>query len=353
MLHPIFGNRRASLIYFFGWILIASTHFAIMLWSNDLSPWQAGVDSAIFTVLFAFIGIVLWYTVQFSDPSKSNAFSLIINHIILLVLVILIWVALGNFITKSIINNEFYHDFLQDSVPWRIFTGVFLYFIIVLVYYLIMYYNDIQDKLSKETRLLEMVKEGELNVLKSQINPHFLFNSLNSISYLTVTDSEKAQEMIIKLSDFLRYTVSKDMGHFSTFEDELGNIQRYLEIEKIRFGKKMLFEFDLGEDCLHHKMPSMILQPLFENAVKHGVYESTEPIIINTTCKTEQDHLLIIIKNNFEKDSIGRKGEGIGLKNIQERLKLIYKHENLIKVAKTSTEFEVTLFIPIESDKHE
>lgn len=353
MFHPIIGNRRASLIYSFGWILIASIHFAIILWSNGLSAWQAGVDSFVFSILFAFSGIVLWYTVQFSDPSKSKAFSLILNHIILLALVILIWIAFGNFIAKSIINNEFYHEFLQDIVPWRIFTGVFLYFIIVLIYYLIMYYNDVQDKLSKETRLLEMVKEGELNVLKSQINPHFLFNSLNSISSLTVTNSEKAQEMIIKLSDFLRYTVSKDMGHISTFEDELSNIQRYLEIEKVRFGNKMQFEFDLGAGCLHHKMPSMILQPLFENAVKHGVYESTEPIIIKTTCKTERDHLLIIIKNNFEKGSIGIKGEGIGLKNIKERLRLIYKHENLIKVAKTSTEFEVTLFIPLELEKDE
>lgn len=351
MFNPILKNRRASLIYSFGWILIASIHFVIMLWSNGLSSWQAGVDSIVFTLLFAFIGIVLWYTVQFSDPSTSNTLNLILNHIILLILVIIIWVTLGNLIAGSIINNEFYHEFLKDSVPWRIFTGVFLYFIIILVYYLIMYYNDIQEKLSKETRLLEIVKEGELNVLKAQINPHFLFNSLNSISSLTITDSEKAQEMIIKLSDFLRYTVSKDMGHVSTFEDELGNIQRYLEIEKVRFGNKMLFEFDLDKGCMHHKMPSMILQPLFENAVKHGVYESIEPIVIKTTCKTEQDHLLIIIKNNFEKDSIERKGEGIGLKNIKERLKLIYKHDNLIKVTKTSTEFEVTLFIPLESKK--
>ncbi|MBC34849.1 MAG: hypothetical protein CL663_02220 [Bacteroidetes bacterium] len=353
MIHPIFGNRKASLIYSFGWILVASVHFVIMIWAEDLTPWQAGVDSLVFNLLFATIGIVLWYTVQFSDPTKSNTFNLILNHITLIVLVNLIWIAFGNFVAKSINANEFYTKFVTEFVPSRILTGVFLYFIIVLVYYLIMYYNDIQAKLSKEGRLLEMLKEGELNVLKSQINPHFLFNSLNSISSLTITNAEKAQEMIIKLSDFLRYTVSKDMGHFSSFTAELQNIQRYLEIEKIRFGNKMLFEFDLDDDCMDVKMPSMILQPLFENAVKHGVYESTEPIVINTSCRSENNLMLIVIKNNYEQDSIGRKGEGIGLKNIQERLRLVYKHDNLIKVAKTESEFEVTLYIPIDKNDDE
>jgi LytS/YehU family sensor histidine kinase len=170
----------------------------------------------------------------------------------------------------------------------------------VLVYYLVIYYLNLQEKTKAEGRLNEMVRESELNLLKSQINPHFLFNSLNSISSLTITNPEQAREMTIKLSDFLRYSVSMGNSRFSTLGKEMEHIRKYLDIEKVRFGTKLQYTFTIDEACLDCEIPVMILQPLYENAVKHGVYESTGEVTVQTTTRSVNGYLEILITNDFE-----------------------------------------------------
>jgi LytS/YehU family sensor histidine kinase len=225
-------------------------------------------------------------------------------------------------------------------------SGLFYYSIFALIYYIIIYYNDLQDRASHEARLNEMIRTAELDLLKSQINPHFLFNSLNSISSLTITSPEKAQSMIIKLSDFLRYSITPSNSAFSTLKMELENINHYLDIEQVRFENKLIYENQIEEDCFDKKLPAMILQPLYENAVKHGVYESTEPIKILTVCKMEGNSLTIKITNNIDATARNRKGAGIGLKNIKDRLNLIYGSGQFLKTQKTENIFIAEIIIP-------
>jgi LytS/YehU family sensor histidine kinase len=209
-----------------------------------------------------------------------------------------------------------------------------------------MYNTNLQEKLKEEASLNELLKESELNMLRSQINPHFLFNSLNSISSLTISNPEKAREMLIKLSDFLRYSVSTSTTGFTSLEKEMTNIQRYLEIEKVRFGNKLEFGFKLDGGCKLHKIPAMLLQPLFENAIKHGVYESTEQVRIEMDCRFEDDCLMIDLVNDFEPGPRSRKGAGVGLKNIRERLRLMYKSDTLMKTSVSGNKFHVSLCLP-------
>ena len=171
-------------------------------------------------------------------------------------------------------------DFLNQSLPYRIITDVLFYIVLVLVYSLIVYSETFREKISNESNLRTLVREAELNALKAQINPHFLFNSLNSISLLTMRDPARAREMIIKLSEFLRYSLRFREDETTTVKEELENMKRYLDIEKIRFGDKLVYENFCDDAFLNASIPNMILQPLLENAVKHGVYESTDPILI-------------------------------------------------------------------------
>jgi LytS/YehU family sensor histidine kinase len=207
--------------------------------------------------------------------------------------------------------------------------------------------------LLKEAELNALVKDAELRSLKYQINPHFIFNSLNSISSLTLSNPTRAQEMTIKLSSFLRGTLSKNEKQKNKLSEEINNAKLYLEIEKIRFEDKLEFTEEIGEECGSIEVPSMILQPLFENAVKHGVYESTEKINIILRCKHENEYIRITVENNFDPDAIPKKGAGIGIKNIQNRLKLIYNQDNLVKVEKGSTTFKVNIFIPVQKVQNE
>ena len=137
-------------------------------------------------------------------------------------------------------------------------------------------------------------------MLRSQINPHFLYNCLNSVSSLTITDPDKAREMIIKLSDFMRYALSKKDEQPVSFRSELENLRFYLDIEKVRFGDRLSFDEKIDEKCLETQMPVMLLQPLYENAVKHGVYESTECVRITTEGKLTEGYLEITISDNYD-----------------------------------------------------
>ena len=129
--------------------------------------------------------------------------------------------------------------------------------------------------------------------------------------------------------------------------EEINNAKLYLDIEKIRFDDKFEFVEKIDPKCKDLEVPSMILQPLFENAIKHGVYESLDKVTIKLSCGTEKGYFKIIVENNFDSEAIPRKGEGIGLKNIQNRLKLIYNQDNLLTSEKVNGIFKVNIFIPV------
>jgi len=284
---------------------------------------------------------------SFYKTKESKKINTFINHISLLVFSGFIWLGGAyNLLNLLLGDNTIYIDFLYNSLVFRAISGVFYYSNMVLIYYMLNYYSTLQEKISSEAKLKELLKEAELNYLKAQINPHFLFNTLNSISALTLTEPAKAQEMIIKLSDFLRYVISQTIHKPAPLSDELENIQRYLKIEKIRFGTKLNFEFNVNSQALNKHIPMLILQPLYENAIKHGVYESTTPINIKTTIDVLQENLIISIINNYEKTPTSFKSAGIGLKNIKERLKIMYQNTELLKTIKTDNQFEVLLTIP-------
>ena len=185
-------------------------------------------------------------------------------------------------------------------------------------------------------------------MLRSQINPHFLFNSLNSVSSLTITDPEKARDMVIKLSEFMRYALSKKDEQPVSLRSELENLRLYLDIEKVRFGDKLSTEEYIDENCFEIKMPVLLLQPLYENAIKHGVYECTESVRITTVAKIINGHVEIIISNNYDTTPSSRKGTGTGLLNVARRLELFYGNKASIRTTKENGIYTVTLYIPTD-----
>ena len=221
-----------------------------------------------------------------------------------------------------------------------------MYAVYVVFFYAVGYYNSLKEKIEKEAELKTLIRDAELSALKSQINPHFLFNSLNSIASLTISDPEKAHEMVINLSAFMRYSLQHNQEETVALKEELENIKLYLSIEKIRFGRKLNPVFEVEEKCLHAQIPNMILQPLLENAIKYGVYEASKPVRIFIKCNSEEGYFRILIENDYEPESVRNRGEGIGLKNIRQRLELIYGNPGLMKITDSKTSFKVELMLP-------
>lgn len=347
MLNPIITNRRHFIVYILAFAIIFMLHFGILSFFFGYPVEIALADAAVYAVLMFLLGIGSWYIVQNLTLSEQKYHLVLADHLVAGAVVILIWLFGGYFILSTIFQHDTgYIDFLNLTIPWRFVYGILMYAVIVMVYYLISSYRDYHEKLIQESQLRQAIQESELNLLKSQINPHFLFNSLNSINALMITDIEKAREMIIELSEFLRYTVRSDENEQISLREEMENIDRYLDIEKIRFGNRLVIEKEVEEACLDLKIPNMILQPLYENAIKHGVNESTDQVVISTTCRTEKDLLRISISNNFTPGGISKKGKGIGITNVQKRLMLHFHRSDLVNIEKTGNSFTIHLTMP-------
>ena len=347
--NPILSNFKNFRIYLLFWLLIIAVYFNILNFGIKTELYTNVVDTLVFNIILCGLGLSFWYSARFIPLDKNNLTRIVLTHIFGGVLLTIIWLFLGyNFINLFIIPSEDYTKFFYETLSWRFLVGLLIYFLITSFYYIITYYTGFQEKLVTENKFKNLATEAELKSLKFQINPHFIFNSLNSLSALTTINPKKAKVMIQKLADFLRYTLSTNEIQKNKLSEELRNIKLYLEIEKIRFEDKFEYIEKINEECKQVEVPNMILQPLIENAIKHAVYETLDKVTLTLSCVGENDFLKINLTNNFDKDADNKKGSGIGLKNIEERLKLLYGRDNLLKVNKTDDTFSVSMYIPLE-----
>ncbi|MEO9483550.1 MAG: histidine kinase [Ekhidna sp.] len=347
MKHPILSGSGYKL-YTMIWFVVMTAHGSVLYFYYDFSMAIAVGDSLIYNLIFGVITPGLWFIVTFGSLNKDEL-SLIGTHTGAAFLTIVVWLSLSSYSLKLIFAAESaYLQFLTDSKIWRMIIGILFYSISVLIFYLIKYYQDMQKRLNRELELQNLLKDSELRMLKSQINPHFIFNSLNSVSALTISKPENAREMVIKLSDFLRYSLGKENSELNSLEQEINNATLYLDIEKVRFGDKLRFEKELAAECANVNVPNLILQPLFENAIKYGVYDSIEPITLRLTCERRDGMLQLQITNSFDPTSITKKGEGIGLENVRKRLALVYGRYDLLEVEQGEKDFAVTIKIPVD-----
>jgi two-component system LytT family sensor kinase len=345
--NPLYGNRTYFYLYAGIWTLIAAVHLIILASYHVFGLEIALSEAVVANFIIALLGLSLWYPVFYISYRRSNILISIFQQIFMSVIASGLWFGITYlFLATTFRDNQDYISYLKESVPWRLAAGLLYYFLTVLLYNLIIYYQNFKEKVTSEGELKALIKESELNSLKSQINPHFLFNSLNSISSLTTISPEKARDMIIKLSEFLRYSLSKDEKQLTTLGQEINNVNRYLDIEKIRFGKRLNIITKIEEECLNKKLPWLILQPVIENAIKYGVYENIEESVIELSCWCSNDVLRLSIKNNFDAELIVNKGEGIGLQNIRHRLKIIYSNDNLVNINNEDGIFEVVFTFP-------
>jgi sensor histidine kinase YesM len=347
MSHPITGSRRSVLIYSVVWLMIAATMGVLYFFLLHFPLQVVITDALASSLLFGFTGLLAWYPTRYIPFQKQSPFYSIIAHIVAGIVVMGSWVLLTVALLNAIFTNQAeYVEFLNQTIAWRAMLGGLVYLVLVLIYYLVSNTQKLQERAQQEERLKGLVRDAELNMLKSQINPHFLFNSLNSISSLTMSNPEEAREMIIRLSDFLRYSLKHRENEYVPLEEELGRMKDYLAIEKTRFGEKLLYEFDINLECEKFPVPTMIFQPLFENAIRHSVYESVTPVTIKFSCTPEEDHMKAMISNDYDPTVPTRKGTGVGLQNVRQRIALAYKEKGVVQWNAREGVFTVTILFP-------
>ncbi|MGX7667118.1 sensor histidine kinase [Flavobacterium pedocola] len=230
---------------------------------------------------------------------------------------------------------------LANFPPFAVAFLVWLFVVLSIKVYA--YINEVKiTKLALESNL----KESQLNSLKGQINPHFMFNSLNNIRGLILENPVKSREMITRLSEMLRYSLTKNDINTIALEEELEMVENFIEISKIQLEDRLTFVSSAAPSTLKIKIPPMIIQMLVENAVKHGIATLKEGGRIQLATTIEKEQLQILVSNTG-KLAIAEDSTQIGLKNIQNRLSLLYGEQSLFELTEHNNEVLAKILIPI------
>ncbi|HEY0320721.1 MAG TPA: histidine kinase [Pyrinomonadaceae bacterium] len=235
--------------------------------------------------------------------------------------------------------------------------GIGIYLLIAIITYAISYYNRYRKGELRAMQLEAQLSQAQLQALKMQLHPHFLFNTLHSISALLSRDTDKARTMITRLGDFLRLTLENNGMQEVTLQQEIEFLRCYLEIERVRFQDRLTTSMDIDPAALDSKVPNLILQPIVENAIRHGIAPRSTPGLIIIQAKQENELLRIEVRDNGPGIPVNRKDEnlfnkGVGLANTQTRLERLYGAAHRFELINDpSGGLVVTLEIPTKNGK--
>jgi sensor histidine kinase YesM len=236
----------------------------------------------------------------------------------------------------------------QDaSFPFLTISNIILFSLARSLYVFLndRYKSIINQKDVELAQMSEFQKQAELQSLRAKINPHFLYNALNSIASLATTDARKTEQMALALSDFFKYAINREQKQLNTLSEELNAIRTYLEIEKVRFGERLSFEIDCPEDLLNIQIPQLLIQPLVENAIKHGLSQITENGLIRISVNRAENQLKIRVYDNGPAFPDGPLS-GFGIQNTQERIALLYGAKATINWQNGAEKF-IEISIPV------
>ena len=334
---------RFKVIFIICWLVVISDQ-AIALNFFGL-PWQAAIiDSLICNALLLLASLLIMHTLRYYLPRGQQY----INIFSICLILSILWLILSKWLLKLTLGHyPGYTDMLHQSLSIRFSIGFLLLGCITMIS--ILWYNQ-QEQKEKDTRKTDaekLAKEAELFKLRQQLQPHFLFNSLNSINALIGSRPEEARKMVQQLSDFLRVTIKKEETQWVTLQEELQYLQLYLDIEKVRFGNRLATDINIDENTPSMKLPALLLQPIVENAIKFGLYDTTGETIIRLYASREENNLVIRVMNPFDPEtSSPKQGIGFGLKSVQRRLYLLFARTDLLSTEAKENTFITVVKIP-------
>jgi two-component system, LytTR family, sensor kinase len=338
-----FTGKAKIFTLYLGWWLLWILVQAIVIVQAGFD-WEPAIKDALITQLvIAIAGYAINTSMHSYQPSAKHSIYVLIWSLALTFLSL----ALQRWLIIQLLGNDAsYVSFLEMSLTVRGgFTLLMIMLVAVLTWFWV-YFNDKQESEKRKLDNERLAREAELSSLRLQLQPHFLFNSLNSINALVVVEPERARTMIHQLSDFLRGTIRKDTT-LVKLEEELDHLQLYLEIEKVRFGHRLQTKIEKSEESLAAAIPALLLQPVVENAIKFGLYDTVGETIISIEASILGKDLLIEVKNPYDLETAqAKKGTGFGLAAVQRRLYLLYAQNNLVQTKQEAGIFTTTLRIP-------
>jgi two-component system sensor histidine kinase AlgZ len=333
------------------WLLVG-TLLAVLFVVSNVCAWINAVIFALpSSLLFGFISASAYYVGR-SVPIKKRGFFVVCGVFgstalisgFAWVLLCFAWNKLSIFFDVSWMGIELSSPLMN----LLLIAGTLLYLLAILVYDVLFAFDNIRQSERREAASETLAREAELQVLRTQINPHFLFNSLNSISALTTIDAAGARSMTIELAQFFRQTLALSEKSKIPLADEIALCKHFLSIEKIRFGQRLQVTMELDPLALESLVPPMVLQPLLENAIKHGIRDLVDGGTIVLASKVRDNWLYISIENPIDVQPSTAQGTGTGIKNLETRLMRLYGDRSRFSWMKESNKFRIEIALPLE-----
>ena len=337
------SNRKLLLLNLSWWIVVSLIH-AFILSQSALTVNEILIDTLVSFGLLGGICFLIVNNMRYYLPQREKYW-----YILFISLSVSGFCSvMSKFLLKLLMGgNALYMQEMHQTTGIRFGIGFLLVSCIAMMS--LLWYNQEEQK-QMDARKIEaeqLAREAELYKLRQQLQPHFLFNSLNSISALTASHPEKARHMINQLSEFLLGTLKKDEKQWNSLAEEMQYLELYLEIEKVRFGYRLRTDISCEDVALELKLPAMLLQPVVENAIKFGLYDTTGEVLIKVAAKKQDNSLKVEVENPFDPEtSQPLKGTGFGLPSIQRRLFLLFARQDLLSVHKEDNHFITTILIP-------
>jgi two-component system LytT family sensor kinase len=310
--------------------------------------WDVAIIDAAFTQLdWTLAGYAISTMLLYYRPSARSLVNLLFFSLALAALftfLILPWGLAP--LMRWLANAPEFETFLDQSLPVRFVIAWMQLIFIAAISWLLYFVQDQQETANRKADTDKLARDAELTQLRQQLQPHFLFNSLNSINALVGSKPDLARKMVQQLSDFLRGVVRKDDRQMASLDEELQHLSLYLDIEKVRFGYRLSTEINASEESRSGKLPSLLLQPIVENAIKFGLYDTVGSITISIAAEISGNYLVIRVQNPFDPSTATKTGTGFGLNSISRRLYLLYLQPGLLETSRQENIFVTTVKVP-------
>jgi len=350
--HPILADWRRFGAYLVAWALVGALVAAQLVIAAPFAWVEALAFAVPLSLLFGFVGLGAFWVCQAAPLHLSRLVRSLGTQLVTAIISAALWLAAGRGWATLLERLDVFPGLVAKQLqvaPLLLGLGVALFLLTASLHYLLLAFGASQ---AAERRALEFEiasREAELRALRAQIHPHFLFNSLNSINALIASQPEEARRLCVRMADFLRRSLTVGSREAIPLAEELDLAEQLLAIERVRFGARLSHTVVADDAARSCAVPPLLLQPLVENAVTHGIAQTIEGGVIRIEAERRGPQLRITIENPCDADAPGRKGTGIGLQNVRRRLLALHGDDADVRVLPGDTSFRVELRLPAKA----
>jgi hypothetical protein len=348
-MHPILASRQRLLLHLLAWALVGAL-LGVLVHALLAVPWRPAVVFGLpLGLVAAPVSLSAWYFCRALPVSRTGPLRLAATAFVAAVVTASVWAALGRVWWDAVTGGEFDGDGgpVRALVALLVGVGALAYLLAVTTNYVV---QAFEDSAAAGRRALESQvaqREAELRALRAQVDPHFLFNSLNSVAGLISADPDRARLMCHMLAEFLRDSLRLGAESRIDLAREVALAEQYLQVEQVRFGKRLGVSVDVAPEAAPVPVPPLVLQPLVENAVRHGIATMLDGGTVEVTARRTGSRAVIVVVNPRDPDE-RRRGSGFGLEIVRRRLEATFGDRAALLVEAAPASYRVSVTVPCE-----